>query len=127
MDKREFSDIRRRLGKTQLQMAHLIGISLKAIQSFEQGWRKIPVHTERQSLLLLSLKDSRIQKAKPCWSIKKCPRETRRSCPAWELRAGQMCWLINGTMCAGKLQKSWPHKMEMCRKCAVLQWADSRG
>ena len=48
MNKKEFSQIRNQLGKTQMQMAQLLGVSLKAIQSFEQGWREIPVHAERQ-------------------------------------------------------------------------------
>ena len=50
MDKKEFSEIRRRLGKTQKQMAQLLGTSPKTIQGFDQGWRNIPVHTERQML-----------------------------------------------------------------------------
>lgn len=41
MDKMEFSIIRRTLGKTQKEVAQLFGISLKAVQSFEQGWRRI--------------------------------------------------------------------------------------
>jgi len=45
MDKREFSQIRSGLEKTQDQLAQLLGISIKAVQSFEQGWRNIPVHT----------------------------------------------------------------------------------
>ena len=120
MNKKEFAKIRYHLGKTQVQMAQLMGVSLKAIQSFEQGWRRIPVHTERQSLLLVALKESPINKRRPCWSVKKCLAETRRNCPAWEFSAGQICWLINGTVCHGKAQKSWVKKMEMCRKCEVF-------
>ena len=41
-------------GKTQNQLARLLGTSFKAIQSFEQGWRNVPAHTERQLLLLLA-------------------------------------------------------------------------
>ena len=37
-------------------MAQILGSSLKAVQSFEQGWRKIPVHVERQMLFLLAMK-----------------------------------------------------------------------
>jgi DNA-binding XRE family transcriptional regulator len=55
MDKTEFSQIRHRLGKTQAQIAQLLGVSPKAIQSFEQGWRNIPTHVERQLLFLLFL------------------------------------------------------------------------
>jgi DNA-binding XRE family transcriptional regulator len=121
MNKKEFSQIRYQLGKTQMQMSQLLGISLKAIQSFEQGWRRIPIHTERQLLLLLALQGSSIKKNRACWSIRECPMETRRNCPAWEFNAGQMCWLINGTICHGKVQKNWPRKMEMCKKCEVFR------
>ncbi len=44
------------LGKTQSQLARLLDTSLKAIQSFEQGWRSIPVRIERQVLFLLASK-----------------------------------------------------------------------
>jgi hypothetical protein len=47
MEKEEFSRIRKRLGKTQRQVAHLRGTSLEAGQSFGQGWRRIPFHIER--------------------------------------------------------------------------------
>ena len=57
MGKKEFSTARQYLGKTQNQMAQVLGVSLKAIQSFEQGWRNIPVHIERQVLFLLTLKN----------------------------------------------------------------------
>ena len=123
MDKKEFSKIRHRLEKTQRQMAQLMGVSIKAIQSFEQGWRRIPVHTERQSLFLLALKESHINKGQNCWLVKNCPTERRQCCPAWEFKAGRMCWLINGTICQGKSQKSWRQKMSLCKKCKILQSA----
>jgi len=121
MENKEFSKIRLYLGKTQGQMAYLLGVSLKAIQSFEQGWRKIPAHVERQTFFLLAMKKSSPKKAKPCWEIQQCPMETRRNCPAWEFRAGHLCWFINGTICNGKIQESWQKKMKICRKCDVFQ------
>jgi DNA-binding XRE family transcriptional regulator len=56
MDNKKFAKIRAYLGKTQQQMAQLMGISTKAIESFEQGWRNITPHIERQLYFLLSLK-----------------------------------------------------------------------
>ena len=56
MDSKEFHSLRQKLQKTQKQMSQLLGTSLKAVQSFEQGWRKVPVHVERQVLFLRSLK-----------------------------------------------------------------------
>jgi len=121
MNRKEFSLIRCHLEKTQKQMAQLLGVSIKAIQSFEQGWRKIPIHTERQLLLLAALKHSPTHRGRPCWSVKRCPMKTRQDCPAWEFGAGHLCWCINGTICQGKAQSSWRKKMEICKKCDVFQ------
>jgi hypothetical protein len=121
MDTKEFSQIRQHLGKTQKQMAQLLGTSAKTIQSFEQGWRNIPVHIERQVLFLLAMKGFQNKANTPCWIIKECPLETRRKCPAWEFETGQLCWFINGTICQGEVKESWQEKMSMCRKCTVLR------
>ena len=48
MDSKEFSRFRKRLNKTQKQMAQLLGVSIKAVHSYEQGWRSVPAHVERQ-------------------------------------------------------------------------------
>ena len=121
MDKKEFSEIRSHLGKTQSQMAQLLGVSPKAIQSFEQGWRHIPTYAERQVLFLLARKRAHNKRGTPCWVIQKCPTKTRRNCPAWEFQSGHLCWFINGTVCQGEVQESWREKMEMCRQCKVFQ------
>ena len=121
VEKKEFSKIRRQLGKTQSQTAELLGVSLKAIQSFEQGWRDIPVHIERQLLFLLAMKRPSGGQSKPCWAIERCPVETRQKCPAWEFQCGHLCWFINGTICRGEPQESWRVKMEKCRECEVLR------
>ncbi len=67
MDQQEFSQIRQYLGKTQSQMAQLLGTSPKAIQSFEQGWQSVPVHIERQLLFLMALNYSQ-KKTRLCTS-----------------------------------------------------------
>jgi DNA-binding XRE family transcriptional regulator len=121
VNKRQLSKIRHHLGKTQNQMASLLGTSLKAMQSFEQGWRDIPIHTERQVLLLLALKDEPQKKSRPCWVVRKCSQAHRKACPAWEFRAGHLCWFINGTFCNGQVQDSWQEKMKTCSQCEVFR------
>ena len=121
MDSKEFSQIRHFLGKTQGELARLLCVSPKAIQSFEQGWRNIPPHVERELLLLMSLKtffDSNIQ---PCWEIKKCPDEWRYNCIVWELQVRYFCWFINGTFCQGMTHKNWAEKIKLCRECEVYR------
>ena len=121
MQNKEFSNIRHYLGKSQKQLAQLLCVSTKAIQSFEQGWRKIPANAERQLLFLLSLKKQLDNSTKPCWKIKNCPVEWRENCSAWEFKAGHFCWFINGTFCQGRSEESWEKKIKICRDCKVLQ------
>lgn len=121
MQNKEFSNIRRYLGKSQKQLAQLLCVSTKAIQSFEQGWRKISANAERQLLFLLSLKRQLDNSINPCWKIKNCPVEWRENCSAWEFKAGHFCWFINGTFCQGRLEESWEKKIKICRDCKVFQ------
>ena len=121
MKRNQFAEIRRHLGKTQNQMAQILGVSPKAIQSFEQGWRNIPVHIERQVLLILALKNRASKKENPCWLTKSCPVENRQNCPAWQFDAGNLCWFINGTICEGSPQGRWTKKMKTCRDCEVYR------
>lgn len=121
MDNKAFARVRRRMAKTQKQMAQLLGVSLKAVQSFEQGWRNVPMHVERQLLFLLSRLEAGGKRVEPCWSVLKCPLETKRKCPAWEFQSGDLCWFINGTICHGDPEKNWTDKMKLCRKCKMLQ------
>jgi len=101
-------------------MAQLLGTSEKAIQGYEQGWRKVPMHVERQVLFLVSRLREKKKDLKPCWVIKKCPPKRKKQCPAWEFRSGRLCWFINGTICEGKVQKNWHEKMKICRSCEVF-------
>jgi DNA-binding XRE family transcriptional regulator len=120
MDNKEFSQFRHVLGKTQAELARLLCVSPKAIQSFEQGWRNISASAERQLLFLLSLKGSSDENTGPCWEIRSCPAEWREQCPAWEFKAGHFCWIINGTFCQGHFQGSWKEKSMICRQCEVF-------
>jgi len=121
MDSQEFQVYRQQLQKTQKQLSELLGTSLKAIQSFEQGWRKVPVHIERQMLFLLTFLKEKTQDPRPCWDIQNCPLETRRSCPAGEFDVGHLCWFINGTICEGSVQKNWSEKIQICRPCEIFK------
>ncbi|MFC1829662.1 helix-turn-helix domain-containing protein [Thermodesulfobacteriota bacterium] len=120
MDSEEFKHLRKKLKKTQKQIAKLLGVSLKAVHSYEQGWRTIPPHVERQMFFLVYQKGTGQSAKKPCWVIKKCPPEKKKKCPAWEFRAGKLCWFITGTLCESEAQQDWAEKMKICRSCEVF-------
>lgn len=121
MTSKTFSKYRKKLQKTQKEMAQLLGTSIKAIHSYEQGWRSIPVHVERQLYFLLTRKLVGKNGTGPCWDQRECPTEQREQCPAWEFATGDLCWFINGTICDGKVHDSWREKMENCRTCSVFE------
>ena len=120
MNSKEFIYLRKKINKTQKQLAQLLGTSIKAVHSYEQGWRSIPSHVERQMFFLVSRirEDGKGQEA--CWTLKDCPNERKEQCPAWEFDVGGLCWFINGTICKGTTQKNWKEKMEICRSCDVF-------
>lgn len=122
MDSKGFSEIRKRLGKTQQQLAQLLCVSPKAVQSFEQGWRKVPVRIEREMLLLLALKVSGDRDTVPCWERKNCPMEWRDNCIVWDLKIRHFCWFVNGTSCQGRVHKNWHEKMKICQDCIVFKF-----
>ena len=121
MENKKFSLIRHYLGKTQNQLSIMLCISPKTLQSFEQGWRKVPPSVERQLLFLISLKRTLNKSIKPCWEIRNCPAEWKENCTAWEFKAGYLCWFINGTFCQGRVHESWDKKMTLCRQCDVFR------
>ena len=123
MDKNEFKSFRKRLDKTQKEMAQLLGTSLKAIHSYEQGWRTIPPAVERQTYFLASRKHKNLNGNKPCWKIKNCAPELKKQCPAYEFKSGNLCWFINGTICDGEIHNTWNEKMKICRTCDVFTGA----
>ncbi len=120
MESKEFVRARKELGRTQKQVAELLAVSLKAVHSYEQGWRNIPVHVERQLLFLVLRKKGNHKTRKPCWVIKRCPSKRKQRCPAWEFQSGDLCWFINGTICDDRVQVDWREKMTMCRSCKVF-------
>jgi hypothetical protein len=121
MTSEEFIEFRKKLNKTQKQIAELLGTSVKAVHSYEQGWRNIPAHVERQLYFLLAHIRHSYEGRKQCWVIKKCPPERKKNCPAWEFEAGKFCWFINGTICECQARRTWEDKMEICRECEVFK------
>jgi len=117
----QFTDIkgvRKSLGKSQTEFAGLIGRSVRALQSYEQGWRDVPEHVQRTAALLVYLHGRKTPSdVKPCWEIRRCKPKERETCPVYELRAGYLCWLLSSQCSAGS--KKTGHIA--CGDCAVMK------
>ncbi len=120
MEKKSFVSIRKKLDRTRKQIAELLGISLKAVHSYEQGWRNIPLHIERQLWFLLYKKNrKKVRETRPCWEVKSCNQ--KNDCPAWEFQCGDMCWFVCGTKCECTKNIGVRDKMAICRECDILK------
>ncbi len=114
--------VRKSLGLTQKEMAEFMGVSKKAIESYEQRWRATPINVERLALLYLGcFKLAQKGEKVECWNVTNCPQERREACVAWQVKRGDLCWLFCGTMCGGKKQTEWRAKFEHCARCDVLR------
>ena len=124
----DLRSVRDALGKSQGELAKLLGASKRAVQSYEQGWRPVPAHIQKSAALLLFLNWRRNQfllgrKCSPCWVIRKCTAAVRAKCSVFKFGAGDLCWLLTGARCHGRTEKSWEAKMARCRSCEVMrQW-----
>lgn len=97
----EFSKLRASLGKSQRELAELLGLSLKAVESYEQGWRNVPSHVERLLyFLLFKLNEDEIEAEEPCWTSRNCPDDRRSKCVAYVVKEGRFCWFFTGRLCA---------------------------
>ncbi len=90
--------IRKRVGMTQQTLARALGVSIRAVQSYEQGWRDIPTHIMVQLLVLVAAFYPKGDR-KPCWEIRGCSPESMEKCPCCKTD-GMLCWLVTGRQAA---------------------------
>jgi DNA-binding XRE family transcriptional regulator len=96
---RAVRSVRVALGRTQKQLGAVLGVSTKTVQSYEQGWRRVPLRVITQLLVLLALYRKRSLKEVPCWKVKNCPKRIRDACPSYTIGDGRFCWLIAEKVC----------------------------
>ena len=121
MKKEEFVRLRKNLDKTQRQIALLLGVSHKTVESYEQGFRNIPVNVERIIYyLFFKLNPDRSTGKDLCWGKKECPQDTRENCVAWLAKEGFFCWFITGKSCIREKQLS-PGAADNCFSCSFFR------
>lgn len=121
MQKEEFLEIRKKLDKTQKQIALLLGISLKSVESYEQGVRNIPDNVAKiLYFILFKLNMEKLQGRKPCWNKMKCSLDDRTDCATWLTKEGLFCWFLTGKACV-RFQSSLPGMPVNCFYCRFFQ------
>jgi DNA-binding XRE family transcriptional regulator len=118
-DIRKIRDV---LAVSQSKAATLLGVSTKAVQSYEQGLRSVPPHVQKTAAILLYMRWRKKHKKHPaCWEINQCDPANRPDCPAFQHQAGDLCWMLTGTLCRGVKKPSRGDKLADCQKCPVMK------
>lgn len=121
IDLADIRAVRAALGKSQRQAAQLLGLSIRAVQSYEQGWRPVPPTVQRLAgVLLMTVRRHGRPAGTPCWKVNDCPPDDRVECSAYQNRAGELCWALTGTRCGGKDHGRWENKIHHCMDCTVM-------
>jgi MerR family transcriptional regulator, heat shock protein HspR len=112
------------------EAADILGVSVPTLRLYERAGLILPIrknskhrlYTEndlnRVRCLRQSINHKKISIAGirsllstiPCWSIKECPDEIRRACPAFQ-SPDAPCWTVEG--------KPWDCSRSDCRVCSV--------
>lgn len=117
MSRATFARLRRLLGRSQRELADVLGISVKAVESYEQGWRRVPANVERiLYFLLFKLNEEALRDAAPCWVATKCQDASRARCVAALTKEGHFCWFFTGKLCSAAHEG----KADGCYSCAVF-------
>ena len=91
--------IRKAAGWTQKETAMLLGVSKKAIESYEQGWREPPDAIWKELITLLALQRDYPSGYLPCWKLMKCPDAANQDCFCKKRLRGFFCWMTATTNC----------------------------
>jgi transcriptional regulator with XRE-family HTH domain len=117
MDAATFGKIRAKLGRSQRELADILGLSQKAVESYEQGWRKVPSNIERILwFLYFKLNEESLAKEPPCWEEKSCPDEKSAKCVAKLAGEGRFCWFFTGRLCSTAEEG----RGDSCYTCSVF-------
>lgn len=114
--------IRAEVGLTQQEFADMLGVSVRTVQSCEQGWRNPGASVEKAALLLLVARRNGADCSQPmCWEAVDCSEAERRACLVFQTRQGHLCWLLSGNLCQGAPLHSWEDKKAVCTRCAFFR------
>lgn len=120
MTRDKFIAIRKKLNKTQKEIARLLGVSLNTVESYEQGIRNIPGNIERiLYFLYFKVNTNENDQTINCWEAKHCPPDIRENCIAWLAKEGFFCWFMTGKTCMIETIRS-PGKTADCFDCSFF-------
>ena len=114
--------IRKELHLSQSELANILGVSPRTIQSCEQGWRSLGGALEKCLLFVLVVERHGQHLADMhCWEVMQCSPSQRKDCLTYRSQQGGLCWFLTGNRCNQQVMGGWTEKKEVCRHCKFFQ------
>lgn len=115
--------LRTTMGWSRIEMSSFLGVSRKAVESYEQGWRNIPNRVWKQLLTVAAIQNDYSRAARPCWELTDCPETTRHECFSGHAMKGQFCWMTATRCCRQKVLRSHDPQGDflICLNCPVVK------
>ena len=112
--------LRTAMNWTQSETAAFLGISKKAVESYEQGWRNVPGSIWKELLTIVAGRRGFPRGCKKCYKVLQCSPEIREHCFCGSKMDGRFCWMTASACCYRnhpELKKS----PLTCLDCPVVQ------
>ena len=116
----EFKRLRGIMKWTQAEAAHFLGVSKKAVESYEQSWRTPPDTLWKEFLLIIALKRGYPDGYKRCWEVMRCSPAACESCFCARNMRGLFCWATCQATC-GRHLGGHGKKIADCLTCPVAR------
>jgi hypothetical protein len=108
------------MGWTQAETASFLGISKKAIESYEQGWRNAPDAVWKELITIAAVQHGYPKGSDPCWKVMHCSSQIRQACFCSRKMGGHFCWMTATTNCH-RNHPELRRGMMTCVTCPVVR------
>lgn len=82
------------------EVAAFLGVSKKAVESYEQGWRAIPDRVWKQLITTAAVQlGYPLERHRPCHELTHCPEASRAACFSYQQMRGRFCWMTAANSC----------------------------
>ncbi|MFO1522672.1 MAG: hypothetical protein U1F77_10655 [Kiritimatiellia bacterium] len=115
-----FHCLREAMGWTRQETASILGLSRKAVESYELAWRKVPDRVWKQALTVAAIQRKYPLGTQPCWELTHCRDEVRESCLCRKLTDGRFCWMTV-TKCCRLSLRGEEMGFKQCLSCPVVR------
>ena len=105
---------------TQAETADFLGVSKKAVESYEQGWRNVPDSLWKQLLTLVAVQKGYPRKFKRCWKILHCDAKIHKNCFCGCKMNGHFCWMTATSACHVNHPELNANGLMTCLNCPVV-------